>query len=303
MDNALSKLLGSHTYDEFLDLYKSDQPLFVPDVRGEASELFDIHFLKSIHALLEFWPKNIDCYKPGIADEVNTQSLAPLGAREQFEQGHSLIFNDADTTSGVLRDWADSIQEQLGLSTLTYGRSLVYATPKGGGTDPHFDQNINFVIQLHGTKRWKVAPNTHVINPMTRHTIGAEMDPELATYAGEMPEAFPADAQEFVLTPGSALFVPRGSWHTTTAGEEDSLALNFTYSAPTWIDLLTAAMRGRLTQYPKWRETANFVTDESHCLEAFGKLDGLLDELAQEFPHWIAMDIIQATERDKFPLS
>jgi 50S ribosomal protein L16 3-hydroxylase len=166
------------------------------------------------------------------------------------------------------------------MSALTQQRCLVYATPAGRGTAPHFDHNVNFVIQLHGTKAWRLAPNTNVVRPMTRHTMGQSVDPELETYARlPMPDAMPADHTEVVLEPGSFLFVPRGTWHSTRA-TTDALSLNFTFTPPTWIDLFTAALRGRLAISREWRETA-----APHAVATF---EALLRELADDAQHWNA---------------
>jgi 50S ribosomal protein L16 3-hydroxylase len=296
MKNALINLIQPNSKSIFLEHYKSNTPMVVHGLDSSIAEITELPFLNSIEDLLEFWPKSIDCYQPGVADEVNSITTSTKIARELFKEGRGLIFNDADTESEVLSRWVHDLIKQLGLSTLTYGRSLLYAIPAGKVTDPHFDQNINFVLQLKGTKKWWVAPNDHVENPMTRHTIGTETDPELASYTFGMPDSFPEDATEFELKPGSFLFVPKGAWHTTEATETDTLAISFTFSAPTWIDLLTAVMRGRLAQSSQWRETANFVNDEELFHEASEKFDSLLNELAHEIPHWRAQDILGATE-------
>ena len=89
---------------------------------------------------------------------------------------------------------------------------------------------------------------------MTRFTMGLSMDVELESYAtAPMPTQMPADTSEFTLDPGSMLFVPRGSWHSTQA-VTDALALNFTFSAPTWIDIFTTVLRARLSHSPEWRD-------------------------------------------------
>jgi 50S ribosomal protein L16 3-hydroxylase len=300
MEDALNSLITPNTKAEFLKYYRDNKPLVTHNLTGSVSELTELPFLNSIEDLLDFWPKSVDCYMPGIADEVNSITTTTKNARELFKEGRGLIFNDADTESQVLSQWIHEIITELGLSTLTYGRSLLYAIPKGFGTDPHFDQNINFVYQIKGTKKWWVATNNHVENPMTRHTIGAEIDPELASYTKAMPDSFPSGAAEFTLRPGSFLFVPRGAWHTTEASDEeadeDTLSISFTFTAPTWIDLLTAALRGRLAQSSQWRETANFVNDKELYPEACEKFNSLIKELACDIPNWRAEDILGVTE-------
>lgn len=296
MKKSLEAIIGPMSREEFLDHYLKNRPVLASGLLEKLSELTELPFLKSLDTLFSAWPTDVTAYLPGIADEGNSKKVTALEARELFEQGHGLCFDDANNFSSLLQQWPEAIRSDLGLSELTYSRSLIYAIKEGKGTAPHFDQNINFVIQISGTKKWWIAPNTHVENPLTRHTIGLDIDPELASYTnGSMPEQFPENSTEFLLKPGSMLFVPRGSWHRTEA-ISDAVSLNFTFTAPSWIDIFTTALRGRLTQSSEWRETANFVTDsELHDLAA-EKFDLLLSELAHEIPYWRARDILEVTE-------
>ena len=207
-----------------------------------------------------------------------------------------LLFNEVHRISPLLQTWLLKIRSDLRISAQTYSRCLVYARPDGKGTAPHFDQNINFVLQIHGTKIWRLAPNNHLANPLTRHTMGAKPNDELASYLNEkLPLKMPKSAQTIELKPGSMLFVPRGYWHSTEAHGE-ALALNFTFTAPTWIDLFTSALRSRLALSPEWRETANGVCDPVSRHEAESYLETLLDGLKEDLPHWEASDLLNATE-------
>ena len=296
MKQLLGSLIYPYSKSEFVDHYEGDTPFAVHDLGDGIRELAELPFLESLEALLASWPNKVDAYLPGIADEANSIEIAAEEALEHFGNGAGLLFNDINTISPLLEGWLESLKYELGLSSLTYARNLVYVIPAGKGTSPHFDQNINFVLQIHGTKRWLVAPNQHVKSPMSRHTIGLPTDPELESYAERaMPEQFSDRAANFVLKPGSLLFVPRGAWHKTEA-LTDALSLTFTFGAPTWIDILTAALRGRLAQSSEWRETANFGTDKGRAHEATEKLDVLLSNLARDVPNWNAADILEATE-------
>ncbi|MEO6774414.1 MAG: cupin domain-containing protein [Kofleriaceae bacterium] len=262
---------------------------FVKHGRSDAvAELFALPLMASFDALLASWPDVVDVHLPDVADEASTIHASPHDARKLYASGMGLMFDDVHRYAPALVGWLDAIRADLGLSRLTQQRCLIYATPSGGGTAPHFDQNANFVLQLHGTKTWWLAPNTHVALPLTRHTMGLEPDPELQTYASlPLPTALPEHKLEFELVPGSVLFVPRGTWHTTHA-TTDSLQLNFTFSAPTWIDLLTAALRSRLALSPRWRETATPATG--------ARFEALLRELADDAERWSAADILSVTE-------
>ncbi len=301
MKKSLQSLIYPYATSEFFEHYEGNTPLVIHDLGESIRELTALPFLASLETLLASWPKKVDAYLPGIADEDNAIAITTQEALTHFENGRGLLFNDINTIAPVLQRWLESLKYELGLSSLTYARNLVYATPAGQGTAPHFDQNINFVLQIHGTKKWWVAPNQHVEGPLSRYTIGLPIDPELGSYTKRaMPEQFPDNGAEFVLQPGSLLFVPRGAWHKTEA-LTDALSLNFTFSAPTWIDIVTATLRGRLAQSSEWRETANFVTDKERVHEAMEKLDALLSDLAQDIPNWTAADILGTTEAGQWP--
>lgn len=275
---------------QFKEAFKKNETFMLPQVDAEIlKSLSELPFLNSLESLLEHWNKSIQVHLPDLRDEASSIDTDAQHAMSFYQQGMALLFNNAQELSPMLESWLHDMRRDLGLSAMTYARNLIYVTPHGQGTAPHFDQNINFVLQLKGIKKWKVAPNQHLLNPMTRHTMGQPVDPEMMSYLERpMPTEMPADAEEFELKPGSLLFVPRGCWHSTEA-EGDALALNFTFTAPSWIDLLSAALRSRLLQSPEWRETADLSET---------RFDLLLAELVDDLPNWRARDILAATEAE-----
>ncbi len=288
MQPGLAALIHPRSSQEFFASFAADEPFVVHGLGPSIRALTSLSFLASLDALSRSWPNPVQVHLPDVADEASAIDASPGDARKLFANGMGLLFNDVHQISAELAQWLAAIRGDLGLSALTQGRCLVYATPAGKGTGPHFDQNVNFVLQLHGTKEWTLAPNLHVDRPMTRHTMGLPADPELETYARmPMPERMPAKSRSIVLEPGSLLFVPRGVWHATRAAT-DAMSLNFTYTAPTWIDLLLAALRSRLALAGEWRETA--------LPAAADNFEDLLRELAEDVPHWNAADILAATE-------
>lgn len=261
--------------------------------------LTSLAFLGSLDKMLSAWPNKVQVHLPDVADESSSIDASPAEARQKFKDGMALLFNNVQTISPVLEQELRQLRGQLGLPNSTVARCMVYATPAEKGTAAHFDQNINFVLQIHGTKRWRIAPNETFANPTERYTIGQPLDSELATYIeGDLPTKMPTEnCEEIILKPGSLLFVPRGFWHTTSA-EGEALALNFTYSQPTWVDLFTAALRSRLTLSPEWRELADGVASSEGFMRARAraKFDELLSGLVDDLPNWNAADILAATE-------
>jgi 50S ribosomal protein L16 3-hydroxylase len=299
MEKVIESLFSPLNREEFISAYRENRPLTAHHDIERFSELTSLKYLSSLSSLIECWPSKVNAYSPGIPDEVNSTKVDPAQAQKLFSSGSGLYFDDPNNYEEVLAKTLEGLRQDLGLSNLTYSRSLIYAIPKGKGTAPHFDQNINFVLQISGTKKWWLAPNTSVENPMTRYTIGTNPDPELDSYLDEdLPTSFPDNPTEYELRPGSVLFLPRGTWHKTEA-TEDALSLNFTFSAPTWIDMLQTALRSRLTQSPFWRGTANFTTDLELHTKAVSMFDTLLDQLKQDVPSWQARDILRAIEMEE----
>lgn len=296
MNNALAALLYPMKTTKFLDLYRKGEPCVVHHGPEELKSLRDLPCLASLEALLKSWPDQVEAHLPDLRDESSAIAVSARDAQKLFDNGMGLLFNDANRFFPVLEEWVHDLRSELGLSQHTYGRSLFYATPNGKGTTVHFDQNINFVLQIYGTKKWKLAKNQSVPHPMVRHTLGQSVDPEMMSYQeAPMPDALPSEQVSFDLQPGSLLFVPRGVWHCTEA-QGDALSLNFTFTAPTWADLFLSALRSRLVLSPEWRETADgFYSDEGR-VEAEKKLDDLLAGLRQDLPYWRAADILDATE-------
>lgn len=298
MKKTLTKLISPKSSQDFFKAYENNQHFVVHGLTSSVKELTELPFLKSLDDLLNSWPKDIQAHLPDVKDEASSIDTTSKDARKLFDNGMGLLFNYAETISPVLQKWLVDLRLDLGLSSLTIARCLLYATPKNGGTAPHFDQNINFVYQVSGNKTWWIAKNNEVINPLTRHTMRLPVDPELASYAeNEMLESMPDDAEKIELTAGSLLFVPRGAWHSTNAST-DALSLNFTFTAPTWLDLFTAALRGRLAQSSEWRATADGVSDFQKADAAAEKFDELLADLVMDLPHWRAGHILGATETD-----
>ncbi|MBY0453139.1 MAG: cupin domain-containing protein [Bdellovibrionaceae bacterium] len=296
MKTGLAELIHPLSTEDFTARYEANEPVVIHHAPETLKELMGLPFLASLEDMLKSWPAPIQAHLPDLRDESSSIDTTPADAAKLFKNGMGLLFNEVQKISPLLKQRLEVLRKDLGLSALTYARCLVYATPDGKGTAPHFDQNINFVLQIHGTKTWRLAPNTHVANPMTRHTMGSEPDSELDGYLeDELPTEMPTDSQTVVLKPGSVLFVPRGYWHSTEA-QSEALALNFTFTAPTWIDLFTTALRSRLSLSPEWRATADGVADPENRDAAEAYLETLLTMVVEDLPHWQADDILAATE-------
>ncbi len=161
-----------------------------------------------------------------------------------YRAGYTLYFHDMRTS--LVRAWCHSIGDELGLVPgLT--RISAFASLTGYGIPTHYDRNDNFVLQLRGTKRWRLAVNRHVENPTAVYVVGQSKRAihDIEAPRG-LPDAMPADHVTVELSPGSVMFVPRGTWHDCETTTEESLHVNIQSGVATWKDLARYAVRRHL---------------------------------------------------------
>ncbi len=246
---------------------------------GQLDRLGPLGALPELHDLRLLLTTYDDQIRVALADKRDEHSSLQVAAEEAaalHAEGMALILNGVERFLPPVQFWLDALRTELGLPQKCDPRSIVYVSPEGSGNSPHFDANANFVVQIRGTKRWRIAPNQSVINPTDRWAMNQdELSEELEGYVdAPLPTQMPDDALTFELKPGSVLFVPRGTWHETES-DEDTLALNFTFGQPTWADVVLTALRTRLLKDETWR--ALFRADDREA-----QLARMLERLKSE---------------------
>jgi len=258
----LDSLIGTDCADKLISNPDSVDSFCLHERSEELKELFIKDYFDSVLSALDWWEGPVDVHLPEARDEATSLTVNAHESQKYFATGHGLLLNDIESQDHSLIPGIQEVIQTLNLPSLTYGRHLIYMTPKRGGTAAHFDQNINIVIQIHGEKKWWVAKNESVQLPLTRHTLGLPGDGELSTYLdAPYPQSMPENAKEYTLRPGSVLFVPRGSWHKTYA-KSDAVALNLTLSPPSYADLYLATLRSYLICEPSWRKSAQWNNEK-----------------------------------------
>jgi 50S ribosomal protein L16 3-hydroxylase len=298
---GLADLLVPITHSEFFNSYWPSKPLYVPPSPTKLESLFVLPQLQDVRFLVSDRLSKVRACLPDYDDEYSSILVDPEDALKVFRNNMTLVFDSMQTQSETIAGVLANVRADLGLivgddgESLTHSRAIVYATPAGGRTRLHFDANANFVIQLKGTKRWRLAPNTSVAYPTERYTsctgeIAAALEQQChAPLLDELPD----ESLEFVLEPRSVLFVPRGYWHETTT-EDDSLSLNFTFSQPTWADVFAKSLHGHLLQSESWRELADAIegSDTNRRQRSLARLEQLFRELVLELPGLSASQLL-----------
>jgi hypothetical protein len=129
---------------------------------------------------------------------------------------------------GLHRIWPPIVDFTRRLGT-ELGQPLqvnAYLTPPGSqGFATHYDTHDVFVLQVDGTKRWRIHPPV-LPDPLERQAWGGHADEVSATAEG-------TPALDVVLAPGDALYLPRGWLHSAQALGERSLHITIGVRAPT----------------------------------------------------------------------
>jgi len=144
-----------------------------------------------------------------VADQVLDEQVMRL-----YAEGATLVLQ------GLHRIWPPLIEyaRRLGRELRRPLQVNAYLTPPGSqGFSTHYDTHDVFVLQVDGTKRWRIHPPV-LADPLEKQAWGGRADEVAATAAGE-------PALDVVLAPGDALYLPRGWLHSAEALGSRSLHL------------------------------------------------------------------------------
>lgn len=233
---GLRSLLNTDNLDEFLTKYWPDSYFMAKGPVERLAGLVD----HDLDALIKMDKRYTRAFFRNVDGQSSSVYVNAGQEKALYDAGFTIYFHNL--SSPALTSWIDAIDNELGL-VCGVTRVSAFASRKGPGLKPHYDMNDNFVCQAKGHKRWKVWPNTRVINPTAGYTLGAK---QLAVHSLEAPEGLPTKMPEeyetLDFTPGTVVFMPRGIWHDTETVEEESLHFNIQSGLAMWKDAIEFLM-------------------------------------------------------------
>jgi hypothetical protein len=190
-----------------------------------------------------------------------------------LQLGLTVYFTELSRSLPESRPWLRSVESALGLPECA--SLAAFSNAPGSGLGLHHDRFDQLFFQLQGKKTFRHAPNGFVANPDLQFSPFAAALPEFGqTYR----DGFLAKSEELVrgrletvvLEPGSAFFMPAGTWHTTADQEESSLSMVVVVRAPSRLDLLVNFLRYYASQSAEWRARpyGGFSSDEARAAPA-----------------------------------
>ncbi|GAB4508202.1 MAG: hypothetical protein Tsb0026_06480 [Sulfuricaulis sp.] len=289
----LAALLSPKAADEFLNQYWPKQPFVAQCDPAHWPAILRSEELTSVQNLAKRYRGSLRFTHGRKSDQMI--QIDRVDPSILFEMGLTLNFEDIGPYVPGAPEFLRGLEAELGLN----GGSLVmsaFASPHQDGLGCHYDAQDVISIQLLGSKRFHYAPVQEVAMPYGTQYIsgGKPYDEMYAQVQNGFPENKNVKFETAEMKPGSVLFLPRGTWHYTEAGEP-SLSLSLTISPPTLLDCAMEQIRWLLLQDSAWREplygaTANDAMHENlraHTQRLLDRLPQLVSSLSPE-------DLIQA---------
>jgi hypothetical protein len=165
------------------------------------------------------------------------QMVDPVQAARLFAEGSTVIFGALHDRHEGMRRLCSAVTRQGTARTQT---NIYLTPPDSQGFKPHWDTHDVFVLQVEGSKRWRIYGGGPRL-PLKDD----KFDP-----AKHEPGAVEA---EFTLEAGEVLYIPRGVMHAAVTTDSVSLHITLGVIAYTWADFLVDCLSEVAGRSPGWR--------------------------------------------------
>ncbi len=243
--SSLQAVIDPVSTDAFFERYWEANPLVIARKRPEYFER--LPSLDDVDRVLTTLPSRYPDVTLAQADKELTSeqytdrldNLDVAKVYELFSNGASVILNQLHTCIPSLGALCRALEAELSAPVQTNA----YLTPaRSKGFPPHFDSHDVFVLQLTGSKRWRLYGT-----PITIPHRGQTWDSKVHG-AG-------AITQEFDIHPGDTAYIPRGLVHDAQTEDDISLHVTVGLMTYTWTDLLLDALAAISLTDPTFRKS------------------------------------------------
>jgi hypothetical protein len=166
----------------------------------------------------------------------------PARVARLFSEGCTVVFGSFHDWHEPLRRLCSAVSGQASARTQT---NIYLTPPSSQGFKPHWDTHDVFVLQVEGSKRWRIYGGGPEL-PLKDQ----KFDPALHV-AGDV-------EHELTLREGEALYIPRGIMHAAVTTEDVSLHVTLGVMAFTWAELVVDCLAELVERDPRWRENVPF---------------------------------------------
>jgi ribosomal protein L16 Arg81 hydroxylase len=233
--NSLLHPLGP---DEFVRDYWEKRTLIL--ARGDRSYYGDLFSRADVDSLIFFGGTRFPDAEvqrtdsPRVMRGVPSDGRNPTGnvpltlqdIESMYCEGKTVLVHAVQTRIGPVAQMCRSLEGSLNHPV----NANMYFTPPGAqGFQAHFDDHDVFILQIDGSKNWK-------IYEAVRELPLKSEDPQISE------DQMPPCTEQVCLQPGDLLYLPRGFVHEAFTSESASLHLTIGVEVLRWADLLTRAV-------------------------------------------------------------
>jgi hypothetical protein len=153
----------------------------------------------------------------------NDKNIDASLVQKYFLDGYTIILNALHEQYPTLGEMVNGLSNDLGHPFQTN----VYITPPNSqGFPAHYDTHDVFVLQIEGSKKWRIYQDSPVVLPTKQMEFQKEKHPA--------PESF----TELELKKGDLLYIPRGVMHDAQTNLDLSIHVTLGWLGYTWTDVL-----------------------------------------------------------------
>lgn len=266
-------LLAPIGRETFLNEYWEKKPLVTSGLRRKSFEaLFSLSDIDRYICYVRPRPGRIDMVTDAgfVRDNyLDANQCADINlVYKNYLAGSSLVMSGLQETWEPLAKFSRKLERELSHPVAI----VAYLTPPNAhGIQPHFDTQENLLLQVHGTKHWKVYPEIRQLPKVE------------GAYTLVPKAALPAPILEVTLHPGDVLYVPRGFAHEAVAGDEPSLHITIDVLVRTWQDLLVDAVEAMAEREPALRRSlpVGFLNDTARSQQVTSAFAGFVQRLSE----------------------
>jgi hypothetical protein len=251
-EDALGFLIAPVTREAFLERFYEQDALIAN--RGEPGRYADLltldkldHFIAS--ANLREGMVDLASQKNRIARDTYVDDrgrISSVGIAENYLRGATVILPHLHESMFNLGEFCRSLEEVFSCHVQTN----IYLTPRIGsdgtsnqGFPPHYDNHDVFVMQIAGTKAWRL--------------YGVPVETPYRGEEFQLGRHEPGEVtKEFRLEAGDCVYIPRGLMHDAeNVGEAPSLHITVGLITKTWADLLLESISELALSEPGFRRS------------------------------------------------
>ncbi len=255
---TFSGLLAPHSIEEFAEHYFERKPLYID--RGGCDDYFAAFFsLAELERILYgsvLRTKDVRLVREGVQQRPETYTRLQKKKKLEEKKPPSDII-EPDRLSSLFSSGCTVVldaMDQYSVTLSTLCRQLeahfrhpinpnVYLTPPGSqGFAPHYDTHDTLILQVRGSKRWRVYGSAFDL-PLDDQLFDKKVHP-----IGE-------PLMHIDMKPGDVLYLPRGFVHEGITNEDLSLHLTLGLHPYRWAQIIENAVNAVAERDVEWRKS------------------------------------------------